>query len=89
MKLRPNVAVTLDITDVLSRSIVWYRGSLRSPQNRKIVIHNACAACEHTDTRQRRVSQRDHVDTNYEPTDPLGYATAAADVSAVSSNTGA
>jgi len=45
MKFLPKVAVTLDITDVLSRSMVWYRGSGRSPVNLKMVIHNACAAC--------------------------------------------
>jgi hypothetical protein len=45
MKFLPSVAVTLDMTDVLSRSMVWYRGSGRSPVNLKMVIHNACAAC--------------------------------------------
>lgn len=41
MKFLPRVAVTLDMTEVLSRSIVWYLGSGKSPENLKIVIHRA------------------------------------------------
>jgi len=44
IKFRPSVAVTFDITEVVSLSIVWNRGSGKSPVNRSIVIHRACAA---------------------------------------------
>lgn len=44
MKFRPRVAVTFDITEVVSRSIVWKRGSNKSPVKRSIVIQSAWAA---------------------------------------------
>lgn len=46
IKFRPSVAVTFDMTEVLSLSMVWYLGSGRSPVKRSIVTHNACAACK-------------------------------------------
>ncbi len=45
IKLRPSVAETRDMTDVLSRSVVWYLGSGKSPMKRKMVMHSASAAC--------------------------------------------
>lgn len=44
IKLRPSVADTRDMTDVLSRSVEWYLGSGMSPMKRKMVTHNANAA---------------------------------------------
>lgn len=44
MKLRPSVAETRVMTEVLSRSVEWYFGSGMSPMKRRIVTHKANAA---------------------------------------------
>lgn len=63
IKLRPKVAETRDMTEVLSRSVVWYLGSGMSPMKRKIVAHKANAAYIYT-TNIHYITEKDDVITS-------------------------